>query len=70
VSRVYVVHHQQRYDDRRQQVVSAHDLSSAQQYGELVYLLPHEASLLRLLQWNRERQTYEVIQARLFEASS
>ncbi len=44
MSRVYVVHRQQHYDRELEKVVDVHDLQPAARFGELVYLLPSEAS--------------------------
>ena len=113
MSRVFVVHHQQRYDSKRQRAVDAHDLRPAYGFGEIVHLLPNEATpfepdkwlpklvdgladicpedylllvgnpaliawaagiaadctdgMLRLLQWDRKKQVYEVVSVRLWE---
>ncbi len=51
MSRVYVVHRQQHYSGQHKKVVDTHDMSSAAQFGELVYLLPNEASPFEPDKW-------------------
>lgn len=49
MSRVFIVHHQKREIEGK--LVEARDVSAAKEYGELTYLLPHEASPFEPDRW-------------------
>jgi len=51
VNKVFVVHHQKRFDEKKGVLVETHDLTPASEYGKLVYLLPHHASPLSPDKW-------------------
>lgn len=44
MSKVYVVQRQLKWDDKREKLIPKFDLSSAEKFGELVYLLGPSAS--------------------------
>ncbi len=44
MSRVFVVQHQSRWDEEIKTFVPKFDLTTAEQYGELIFLLPSTAS--------------------------